>query len=44
VAGDEVGLVLGEDPDWDEIRELLTESYCAVAPSKLVALVDRPAE
>jgi hypothetical protein len=41
---DEVGLVLGDDPDWDEIRELLTESYCAVAPSKLVALVDRPAE
>jgi predicted DNA-binding protein (MmcQ/YjbR family) len=41
---DEVGLVLGDDPDWDEVRELLTESYCAVAPAKLVALVDRPAE
>jgi hypothetical protein len=39
---DEVGLVLGDDVDWDEVRELLTESYCAQAPAKLVALVDRP--
>ena len=39
---DEVGLVLGDDIDWDEVRELLTESYCACAPAKLVALVARP--
>jgi hypothetical protein len=39
---DEVGLVLGDDVDWDEVRELLTESYCACAPAKLAALVDRP--
>ena len=28
--------------DWDEVAELLTESYCVLAPKKLVALVDRP--
>ena len=39
---DEVGLVLGDDVDWDEVRELLTESYCACAPAKLAATVDRP--
>ena len=39
---DEVGLVLPDDPDADEIRELLTESSCAHAPAKLVALVNRP--
>jgi hypothetical protein len=41
---DEVGLVLRDDADWDEIGELVTESYCAQAPAKLAALVDRPAE
>ena len=41
---DEVGLVLGDDVDWDEVRELLTESYCAQAPRKLAALVERPPE
>jgi len=39
---DVVGLVLDEDTDWDEVRELLTESYCVMAPQKLVALLDRP--
>ena len=38
-----VGMVLGDDVDWDEVAELLTESYCVLAPKKLVALVDRPA-
>jgi len=28
--------------DWDEVAELMTESYCVLAPKKLVALVDRP--
>ena len=37
-----VGVVLGTDVDWDEVAELVTESYCALAPKKLVALVDRP--
>src|SRR5690349_12644773 len=39
---DVVGLVLDEDTDWDEVVELLTESYCVMAPQKLAALVDRP--
>jgi hypothetical protein len=34
--------VLDDDVDWDEVAELLTESYCLLAPKKLVALVDRP--
>jgi hypothetical protein len=41
---DVVGLVLDGATDWDEVGELLTESYCALAPRKLVALVDRPDE
>jgi hypothetical protein len=41
---DEVGLVLTDDVDWDEIGELLTESYCAQAPAKLAARVARPPE
>ena len=39
---DEVGLLLAAAVDWDEVTELLTESYCALAPRKLVELVDRP--
>lgn len=37
-----VGLRLDADTDWTEVAELLTESYCVLAPKKLVALVDRP--
>jgi hypothetical protein len=37
-----VGMVLDDDSDWEEVRELVTESYCVLAPKKLVALVDRP--
>ena len=36
---DIVGIVLGDDVDWTEIDELLTESYCLLAPQRLVALV-----
>ena len=32
----------GPGPDWDEVAELVVESYCVLAPRKLVALVDRP--
>jgi YjbR len=39
---DAMGLVLGADTDWDEVRELVIESYCVLAPNKLVALVQRP--
>jgi hypothetical protein len=38
-----VGMVLEDDVDWTEVAELLTESYCVLAPKKLVALIDRPA-
>ena len=37
-----VGMMLATGVDWDEVAELLTESYCLLAPKKLVALVDRP--
>ncbi len=39
---DVVGLVLDDDTDWDEVAELLTESFCVLAPQKLIARVDRP--
>ncbi len=37
---DALGLVLDDDTDWDEVRELVTESFCVRAPKKLVALVE----
>lgn len=37
-----VGLILGEDTDWEELRELLTDSYCLMAPAGLAAQVQRP--
>jgi hypothetical protein len=40
---DAIGMVLDADTDWSEVGELLTESFCVMAPKKLVALVDRPA-
>jgi hypothetical protein len=41
---DEVGMVLGEDVDWDEVDELVTESYCLLAPAALRAKVERPGD
>ncbi|HUQ40832.1 MAG TPA: MmcQ/YjbR family DNA-binding protein [Acidimicrobiales bacterium] len=38
-----VAMVLDDTTDWEEVAELLTESYCLLAPKKLVALLDRPA-
>lgn len=38
-----IGLLLPESPDWDEVAELVTDSYCVQAPTRLAALVDRPA-
>lgn len=34
-----VAMVLTDDgaTDWDDVRELLTESYCLLAPKKLIA-------
>ena len=39
---DVVGMVLDDATDWQEVAELLTESYCVMAPAKLVAQVPRP--
>ncbi|MFN7149893.1 MAG: hypothetical protein ACK4V6_10480, partial [Microthrixaceae bacterium] len=39
---DALGMVLDDGTDWDEVREVITESYCALAPKKLVARIDRP--
>ena len=39
---DEVGMVLEESVDWDEVGQLVTESYCVLAPKKLSDSVERP--
>ncbi|MEQ8437072.1 MAG: MmcQ/YjbR family DNA-binding protein [Ilumatobacter fluminis] len=39
---DAMGMVIDDDTDWDEVAELVTESYCTRAPKKLIALLDRP--
>ena len=37
---DRIGVVLTDDTDWEEIRELVIESYRILAPKKLTALLD----
>jgi hypothetical protein len=37
---DRIEVVLTDDTDWDEIRELVTESYRILVPKKLTALLD----
>lgn len=37
-----VGMVLDDDTDWDEVAELVTESYRFCAPQKLRRLLDQP--
>jgi predicted DNA-binding protein (MmcQ/YjbR family) len=37
---DRIAVVLTDDTDWEEIRELVTESYRILAPKKLTALLD----
>ena len=37
-----VGLLLDDGTDWDELAELLTDSYCLQAPARLVDQVARP--
>jgi hypothetical protein len=39
---DIVGLTIDAQTDWREVAELITESYCVLAPKKLAALVARP--
>jgi hypothetical protein len=37
-----IGLVLDDGTDWEELTELLTDSYCIQAPAGLAARVERP--
>jgi hypothetical protein len=37
---DRIGVWLSDHTDWEEIRELVTESYRVLAPKKLAALLD----
>lgn len=38
-----MGMVLDAATDWDEVQELVIESYCTQAPKMLIARLDRPA-
>lgn len=40
--GNVVGLLLDDDTDWDEVAEMLLDSYCLQAPARLVARVRPP--
>jgi hypothetical protein len=40
--GNVVGLLLDERTDWDELAELVTDSYCLQAPPRLAERVGRP--
>ena len=37
---DRIVVVLTDETDWEEIRELVTESYRRLAPKKLIALLE----
>jgi hypothetical protein len=37
-----VGMLLDDETDWQELAELLTDSYCLQAPVSLAARVSRP--
>ena len=39
-----VGLLLDDHTDWQELAELLTDSYCIQAPASLAEQVHRPGE
>jgi predicted DNA-binding protein (MmcQ/YjbR family) len=39
-ARDRIGVWLTDDTDWEEVGELVTDSYRALAPKKLTALLD----
>ncbi|MET1062459.1 MAG: MmcQ/YjbR family DNA-binding protein [Aeromicrobium sp.] len=41
---DVMAMLLDGRTDWTEVAELLTESYCLLAPQMLVARVDRPSD
>ena len=35
-----IGMVIEDDVDWNEVAELIADSYCIQAPKKLAALVN----
>lgn len=35
-----IGVRLDGTPDWDEVREVIVEAFCTVAPARLVRLLD----
>lgn len=37
-----LGVDIDDRTDWGELRELVTDSYCVMAPKQLAALVHRP--
>jgi hypothetical protein len=37
-----LGMVLDRSTDWTEVTELVTDSYCLLAPKKLAATIPRP--
>lgn len=37
-----MAMVIDGATDWDEVAEIVTESFCVMAPKKLAALVERP--
>lgn len=41
---DIAGMVLDDETDWHEVAELVIDSYCLLAPKKLVASVTRRAQ
>ena len=41
---DEVGMLVDRNVDWTEVEELVTESYCFQAPTRLASIVKRPRE
>ena len=40
--GNVVGMLLDDDTDWEELGELLTDSYCLQAPARFADQVERP--
>jgi hypothetical protein len=38
--GDRIGVLLTRETDWEEISELVIDSYRSIAPKKLVALLE----
>ena len=35
-----IGMLLDDETDWDEVAELVADSYCVVAPKKLASILN----